>query len=265
MNGRSAPRLHDAYARRTPVELAFPRLDDLEAFAAAVERDALRLGVDPSDPQAFARLPAVASTAQRLEGEGARQGMPGAMAAFLYHAAFFQDAGRPLYLVDVPTVRQLTRRAPHGDPAPDPPSGYLQLPRHLVWLLQEPPAPPASVDGVFWNLTAGRTLHTLVVTGVVAERAGFDAVPLPEAPAADAPLWLEAEVRDGEDFHNPLPGAELDGLLGVRTAGEVLKLLARFFAHLHGGPGAARRAAPTDAPDASRIPYLEVRTHGEDR
>jgi hypothetical protein len=93
-------------------------------------------------------------------------------------------------------------------------------------------------------------------------------VPIPAAPLRDAATWAVTEVRPeghGPDFESSIPGAGLDALYGVRTAGEALKLLARFFGRLDRDPGASAACEPVSAPDAepgapvpSRFPFNRV-------
>ena len=69
---------------------------------------------------------------------------------------------------------------------------------------------------------------------------------------------------DGSDFSSTMPGAELDGLYAFATAGEALKLLARFFAHAAAVPAALRPGPPgegepaADGPEPSSLPYVRV-------
>ena len=144
---------------------------------------------------------------------------------------------------------------------PPAPVGYVQLPRHLLWVRGDDGV-PASVDGIFWHTLATGALSALVATGVRGDGSGFDVLPLPEAPLADATAWLDVDGRgDGSDFSTDIPGAEIDSLLEVRTAGEVLKLLARFFAYVERVPEAGRSSAPHEGPTdprPSRIPYVSV-------
>ena len=134
-------------------------------------------------------------------------------------------------------------------------AGYVQLPQHLVWLeegddgssgdppahdqppphpsrpAEVPPAPPVtspapeSVDGLFWAVDPGGTLHLALVTGVRGDRPGYGIVPVPPQPVEALPEWAAGPAREGGgDFTTVLPGADLDGLLGLRTPAEVFKL-----------------------------------------
>jgi len=76
---------------------------------------------------------------------------------------------------------------------------------------------------------------------------------------------------DGSDFHNAMPGAEIDALYLFSTSGEVLKLLARFFAYARAVPEALVEgelsppvdpAAGSDGPEASTLSSKRVILHG---
>lgn len=89
-----------------------------------------------------------------------------------------------------------------------------------------PPA-PESVDGLFWAVDPGGILHLALVTGVRADRPGYGIVPVPPQSVETLPEWAAGPAREGGgDFTTALPGADLDGLLGVRTPAEVFKLAA---------------------------------------
>ncbi len=222
---------HDAYLRITPFELAFP---DAGAEGGAPLQDAASLREC------------------------------GVMA---FHAVPFQQAGCPVFLLDTALCRFLAGAwEGRGVPAPPGPAGYVQLPRNLFWAHAEPGTPPEPVDGFFWTVSVGEVLHLLLATGMRDGRPGLSVVPVAEAPLADAPGWLHATVREeGSDFATTLPGGELQGLCSLTAAGEVLKLAARFFAHLAGSPGASRTGepGPGDAsPAPSRLAYRRVTLGG---
>jgi hypothetical protein len=282
--------LHDEYARRTPFEIAFPDRSVAESLSGEVAEEIVARGVDDSVLEAFITTTAAGERVREMRGPDAPPDTAYPFAALLYHCVHFLRAGAPLYLVATEVARQLlgpewqARSSAASVPAPEPPAaaGYLQLPQHLIWTeggRSEAPdgAPPESLDGVFWTLTASRVLNVLPVSGLLPSRPGFAALPLPPAPLADASIWLEARVRpSGEDFASALPGGELDRLYSVRTAGEVLKLLARFFSLVKaamGGEGHAVRlearrpsaepaGEPTGAPPSSALPYTRLSLEG---
>ncbi len=87
--------------------------------------------------------------------------------------------------------------------------------------------PPESVDGLFWAVDPGGILHLALVTGVRGDRPGYGIVPVPPQPVETLPDWAAGPAREGGgDFTTALPGADLDGLFGVRTPAEVFKLAA---------------------------------------
>ena len=278
--------LHDDYARRTPFELAFPDRSTVERLSAEVAEEAERRGADDSLLETFMTTTAVGARVREMSGPDAppESGYP--FASLLYHAVHFLRAGAPLYLLDTAVTRRLVgpawqdRDTPEESPRPEPPStaGYLQLPRHLVWTEGDGgDRAPESLDGLFWTVTGSRMLNVLPVAGLLPDRPGFGALPLPCAPLADALLWSDATVRpSGDDFASTLPGGELDRLYAVRTAGEVLKLLARFFTLLRsatkgdaGGvrleprrPDERRESRPAGAPPSSGLVYTRVSLAG---
>jgi hypothetical protein len=142
-----------------------------------------------------------------------------------------------------------------GDADELPPSSYIQLPQHLVWA-RTGSGPPASVDGFFRTIVLERRMHLLPVVGMLDGRPGFTVLPLPGLPLGDAPTWATADMRQGgEDFSSEMPGADLERLYEVQTAGEVLKLLARATAWIRrfpdqvGTPGGAGRRGGVDGED----------------
>ena len=267
--------LHDDYARRTPIEVAFPDRTVLEMLSAEVAKEAEQGGVDDTSPEAFMTTIAVGESVRTMHGPDAPPEATYPLAVLLYHGVHFLRAGLPVYLVDTGAMRALVSDAP-GRATPSLPStaGYLQLPQHLVWTQAARSGPgaagsaPESLDGIHWMLSASGMLHVLPISGLLPDRSGFGALPLPGAPIADAHVWLHAEVRaSGDDFASTLPGGELDRLYSVETAGEVLKLLARFFTLAEGGQARFDARSGDSAPDARRsdgdpppsaLPYTRI-------
>jgi hypothetical protein len=75
---------------------------------------------------------------------------------------------------------------------------------------------------------------------------------------------MRARAREkGDDYLSTLPGAQLDGLYAVETAGELLKLLARFFAYVQAAPSMLERVSPSTGsalgPRPSALPFVRVR------
>lgn len=257
--------LHDAYARLTPFEIAFPEGKAVDRLVEEIDEEAASRGVDPSLPGVFLTLGSVNDFVRRLQPPDASDSAMSEYGALVFHSVHFVRAGRRLYLLTVDTARGLVSAAPRTEPGPPCAAGYMQLPQHLVWMEGGEDGAAESVDGVFWVATGRGGLHALPITGVLPEAPGFRALPLQEAPLSDAGEWVTSDMRgSGEDFSSTLPGHELDGLYAVQTAGEVLKLLARFFAHVTAGPAARGEARPPPArasergPRPSELPYVRV-------
>jgi hypothetical protein len=255
--------LHDAYARVTPWELALPGVDEGRDLVTAVMEEAAGRGADPSIPHSFVTMAAVEALAQRLEGDEGQPGGALRYGALVFHGYHFTRAGSPLYLLTVPAARSLVERAPAGEPTPPEGAGYLQFPQHLFWADAGGEA-PESVDGVFWATHGSGALHAMLATGVRSDRPGLGVVPLPEAPFGDARSWLDLDARgDGRDFESTIPGSEIDRLYQFVTAGEVLKLLARFFSYLSSVPasgtdGVRPVGAQQSGTPSSILPFTRV-------
>lgn len=231
--------LHDAYARRTPFELAFRDRESADALVRAVEEESAGRGADHGSLDAFVTMGAVESFVRDLAGPDAPAGAIREYGALAFQAFHFTRIGCPLFLLSTHVARFLVEGAPDGDPVPAESAGYLQFPRHLFWVRQGEGEPPESVDGVFWTATDADFLHSLIVTGVRPDRPGLGIVPLPAAPLAESREWLDVDARgDGTDFSNDMPGGEIDVLYAFTTSGELLKLLARFFAYVQTVPSA---------------------------
>jgi hypothetical protein len=257
---------HDAYARLTPFELAFPDQDSFGDLVARVLEEAAARGADAGDPQGFLMLGSVGAFLQELKGPDSPPEAVHEYGALLYHAHHFERAGRPIFLLDTHVVRRLVDGgAWHADVRVPCPAGYVQLPRHLVWMRPPSDLPAEAIDGFFWTLGSGGQFHALVAAGMRSDRPGLAVYPLPDAPWADVGAWLSTQARkSGPDFANALPGGELEGLLAIEAAGEVLKLAARLFAYLGTFPEAAEPAAPyagvpvAHGVPASALPYVRV-------
>lgn len=266
---------HDAYARLTPFELAFPDREFVEErFARILEDGEVEAdGEALRDPGRFLSLVAVTETLAELRPPGEPSERIHRHGVLLYHGFHFWAAGEPLYLLAVHGARYLVEsRAPadeeagaDGAPGPRPPepSGYLQLPRYLFWTRPTEDGTPEPVDGIFWAAPGGERLDLLAACGLREDRPGLSVVPLPSVPLADAPEWLEARVRPGgEEFESTLPGGEMERLYSFETAGEVLKLTARFFHHVASAPEAVTEEPPPegdpDGPPPTRLQWRRV-------
>jgi hypothetical protein len=252
--------LHDQYARLTPYEVAFPDPTRLDALAAAVDEEASRRSIDPTGLDAFLGLGAVGELLAELHGEETPRVALLEHGTLAFHALRLRRAGTPIYLLSTAAARRLVEAVPTAAPKPVTSAGYLQLPQHLFWT-SVAGAAPESVDGAFWTVAEAR-LHILPVTGMRPDRPGFGTLSVPDAPIAHAADWLRATVREGgNDYGSDLPGAQLDGLYAIRSVGEILKLMARFFAHVAerpATPGRAPEVVAAGAPRPSALPFVRV-------
>ena len=82
----------------------------------------------------------------------------------------------------------------------------------------------------------------------------------------DATMWLDLDARaDSPDYTTDLPGAELDGLYEIQSAGEVFKLMARLFAYLDGTPDGVEMRSPETESVATRATGADDRSeHGSE-
>lgn len=292
--------VHDAYARVTPYELLFPSPDFPDARFPAVEAEAAAAGIDLDNPAAFATLGGVHGILQALrpEGEPAPSAQPqeaaaatGAHADVLYFAYQIWRMGRRREEVgdapdahghgrdcvpdDMPdcTLVLLTRRALR-DLLASPPvaagweaalggkAGYVQLPQRLAWVEAPVFSAPESVDGFFWAATQAGVFRAAAVAGMRRDRPGYGVVPVPSQALASLSGWTDGSARDGgAEFATDLPGAEMDGLVGIRTPAEVMKLLALALHRLTqdggaAGPPSARGSGDSAQPVPSRLPFF---------
>jgi hypothetical protein len=260
--------LHDQYARLTPFEVAFPDRTVLAALSDRVAHETQGRGTDDTLPEVFMTTAAVSELVRAMRGPDTPPETTYPLASLIYQSVHFLRAGCPLYLLETAAVRKLTEGSPGGSTAEPPTNaGYLQLPQHLVWTGDGPSGAgaPESLDGVFWTLSGSGMLNALPIAGMLPDRPGFGALPLPAAPIADARAWLHVDARaSGDDFASRLPGGELDELYAVEAAGEILKLLGRFFALVSAEPASREERAPGAAggPRPSTLPYTRVSLGG---
>lgn len=178
-------------------------------------------------------LGATAGALGDIQPEDAPSGAAHDHGSLLYHAYHIWRAGEPVIL-----VRHQTLKALIDDPAPSASdwtesikgkAGYIQLPQHLVWLDAgvETEGSPESVDGLMWVGTPDSVLNVSLASGVRIGRPGLSVVPVPPQPLSALEDWALGPAREeGIDFETGIPGGEIEGLLGVRTPAEVLKLAA---------------------------------------
>lgn len=246
--------IHDAYARLTPYELSFPDLGFARSHFEAIRHEAEERGVDLRDPSAFVMLAASGQALREIRGPQDEPSLIRQYGFLLYHTFHFCAADEPLFLMPARVLRELLDRpagGPPWTPTLEPPAGYAQLPQHLVWVQAAEDAPPESLDGFFWTRTSAGSFALLFILGMRGDRPGLSVVPLDELAAADAPEWIGMEMREGGgDFAPSMPGAELDRLFELRSAGEAIKLAALVLRALDRG-GAAEPCAVATGADAS--------------
>lgn len=270
--------IHDAYARVTPFERAFPDDDTAEERMDRIRRDGQDEGMGEAleDPGRFLSLPAVAEVVHGIRDPSAGGEEVHKHGIFLYHAFHFHQAGQPLIFLDTGAARYLVETGPgreDGESEDDGDeelvvrlpalAGYLQLPRQLFWMEPVGEGTPEPVDGIFWASPDGERLSLLVIGGMRDDRPGFSVVPLPPVPLSDAGTWLRTPVREtGADFETSLPGGELERLYSFETTGEVLKLVARAFRHVGRHPeSVTEEEAPEEAstgPEPTELPYRHI-------
>lgn len=242
--------IHDAYARLTPYELLLPDAAFPDRHFTAIGEEAAVRGVDAGNPAAFVMLGAVQGALAELRAEDAAPESANDHGSVLFFAYHLWRTEGTVVLAQQETMRALLS----GEREPQPEihkslwakefggrAGYVQLPQHLVWLEETrnvPQAghdvsqetrgnPPESVDGFFWFGDSRGALHLSLVAGMRSDRPGFAVVPVPPLPLDTLSEWAAGPAREGGgDFATSLPGAELDGLLGIRTPAEVFKLAA---------------------------------------
>ena len=263
--------IHDAYARLTPYELLLPEPDFPDRYFPAIGEEAAERGVDVGNPAAFVMLGAVQGVLAELREEDAAPASAHDHGGVLYFAYHMWRTGGAVVLAQQEALRDVVS----GDPGLADPrrnrlwanrlggkAGYVQLPQHLVWIEEARDDPPESVDGFFWCGDEHGTLHLALVSGMRSDRPGYVVVPVPPQPLDIMPDWAAGPAREGGgDFETSLPGAELSGLLGIRTPAEVFKLAALVLGRLvHERPDVAQPDADSEAagPTPSALPYATL-------
>ncbi len=241
--------------RQDPYDLAFGAESMDERLFPPIAEEAEARDQPLADPDRFVFLSSVGKLLQAIAGsepyEGGKSPTEEDREAvrqygrLLFHAFHFWRGGKVRrevgedrlrwLLDDVTTVGDWELRTPAG-------SGYLRLPRNLVWAAPAPGLPPEPVDGLFWMLARpddGRAvrLHILLTLGVRSDRAGFSVIPATGV-LDDERHWAEVQGRaDGTDFETNLPGGEMDDLYSIETAAEALKLASLAFWELDPASG----------------------------
>jgi len=288
--------IHDAYARLTPYELLLPDAAFPERHFTACGEEAAARGVDVGNPAAFVMLGAVQGVLAELRAEDASPESANDHGSVLFFAYHLWRTEGTVVLAQQKTMRGLL--SGEGEPQSEAHkslwekelggrAGYVQLPQHLVWLEEarnDPQEgrgvsqetrgnPPESVDGFFWFGDSHGALHLTLVAGMRSDRPGFAVVPVPPLPLDSLPDWAAGPAREGgRDFAASLPGAELDGLLGIRTPAEVFKLAALLLGRMarerpeaspppevgHRDTGTPEDPAATTGPRPSTLPYATL-------
>ena len=221
------------WARVTPYEIGIPG----RGFAEREFR-----GSDLNDPGAFILLGEAGRAIREIQGKERGGDVLHRFGAFLFQAFHFHAAGEALFLLDETVARKLVESSFESNrwrgEMPEE-AGYLQLPEYLFWCEPQGDGSAEQVDGICWARSSDRTLSLLAVLGLRAGRPGMSLAELPPVKLDDSVSWLERPVRDdGADFSNTLPGGDFDRLYTLAALGEVLKLVARAFAHLGTARGA---------------------------
>ena len=228
----------DDSVRLSPYELLFPEAGFPDERFPAIEEEAEERGVDTGNPAAFVMLGSVQGIMADLREDDADPQAAHDHGGVLFFAYRMWRAGPSVTPVHADTLRELLSSPPADPSTADDDwtaalaeqAGYIRLPRHLLWLEEDP---PESVDGVFWAADRTGVINLALVTGVRPDRPGYGIVPVPPQPLATLPGWAAGPAREGGgDFTTALPGAELDGLFGLRTPAEVFKLAALLLRHL---------------------------------
>ena len=242
-----------------------PRQGFAEERFPAVLAEAEANGADLYNPAAFSMIGAVGAIVADLRPDLGSTGEPltadlSHRGSLLFHAYHFWAQDQQLTLAKVSGLREILEVAPPTIPAgAEPGSGYVQFPRHLVWLESDPEA-PESLDGFFWVLSPAAEVHLLLVGGIRPGAEGFTVVPVPSLPLSEFNDWSGEEAREGGmEFASSLPGADLEGLLGMVTGAEAVKLASRVLgAHFAFGVQAdAGASVSTEGqdPDPSALPF----------
>jgi len=252
--------LHDAYARVTPYELALPSLEFADERFPRVEEEARTQGFPQhlEDVRSFALLGEVGAMLRELRPADDPPEMIDQYGLLLFHLYHYWREDHPLYLVAVPAARAAVGGSGGGTvELAETGSAYLQLPQHLFWIPGDPN--PESLDGVFLTWKGGE-VTAMAVAGVARSRGGVISLPLPTVPIAELPSLSSQPMRsEGEDFSTDMPGAEIDDLYGVESAGEVLKLVARLLPRMAAAdPGSAPEGAETPVPSAFEYRLIQA-------
>lgn len=215
--------------RMTPFEVIFARPGLVNEHFPRIAAALAPAGAGP-DRERFLLLGEVGELMAELVpdgGEGTTQ-----IGLLTFHAFRRWQEGGSDRKIDDATLRELVRLPPIGEwrLQPPRPAGYLQLPRHRLWVPGSGGMPAEPVDGWFWvsGDPAVNALDLLLVLGMHEGRSGLTVIELSAGPLPPEGHWGDLEANEtGVDFENVLPGGAQ--LHGMSTAGEVLKLVSRVF------------------------------------
>lgn len=263
--------IHDDYARLTPYEMLLPEPDFADRCFPSIGEEAVERGVEVENPAAFVMLGAVQGALAELRAEDAAPESANDHGSVLFFAYQLWRTRGTVVLAQQKTLGALLS----GEC--DPPkedrnslwtkelggsAGYIQLPQHLVWLGETGNGPPESIDGFFWFGDSHGALHLSLVAGMRSDRPGFAVVPVPPVPLDTLSEWATGPAREGGgDFTTSLPGADLDGLLGIRTPAEVFKLAALLLGRIareRPQVDAASPVAEAQQPRPSALPFATL-------
>lgn len=232
-----------------PYDLVFGAESMDDRLFPPIAEEASARGLPLDDPERFVFLSSVGKLLQAIGGDepygtADEESDTGRDAIrqygrLLYHAFQFWRSGKVRASVDEPTLRRLVEGVAASSPwtlAAPAASGYLRLPRNLIWAAPAPALPPEPADGFFWTRVepadAPVRLHVLLALGVRPDRPGFSVVPTTGVVDRE-PHWADIDARPGgTDFETTLPGGELDRLYSIENAAELLKLASLCFREL---------------------------------
>lgn len=228
-------------ARLTPFELLAAGGDLESGILPRIAAEAEARGVDVLDPGAFVMLGTVGNLLREMQAPAATGDAvaPSGIAhygALAYQLFRFWREGKPLHVAGEDALRaMLAGRLPYPPSLTPPPAaaGYLQLPRNLVWAGVSPGDAPEPVDGIHWAVGEGDRLDIVLVLGMRAGRPGLSVIDLSIDLASEPPEgFANLDARDhSDDFATTIPGGEIRELFSLVNAAEVIKLVARAFAH----------------------------------
>lgn len=250
--------IHDGYGRRTPYEMLLPDEEWPERHFPGIEAEALQRGSDLWNPAAFVMLGATAGALEEIRPEATPTESIHDHGIILFHGYHLWKVGMPTVLVTASTLGRLLGPEPLAESQDlakgfSGTAGYVQLPQHLVWLQATEEEGPESVDGLFWAGSPSEVLHVALAAGIRSGRPGLGVVPVPAQPFSALADWATGPAREGgEDFATDLPGAAIDGLLGLQTPAEVMKMATLILSEALGGTGTnVNEAQGDEAPEAS--------------